>query len=240
MKYRVKALFKISIVILAYFFIFAVNTSICDEIVGSSIYDKLNSQKFVRVIVVIDSTQTRFTDLNTKMDVLSDKKAALMSKLSSNEFILDKNWDTLSAFSGFVSLDGIVKLSEDPRVVRVDLDVGGQGGLNQSRFAINADDVNDAGFTGQGVTVAVLDTGIDTNGIDLEDDIVAQRCFCENEDGSGCCPNGNTSQSGDGSAEDGNGHGTNISGIITSDGIIAPDGIAPDAKIVAVKVLDDD
>jgi subtilisin family serine protease len=114
-----------------------------------------------------------------------------------------------------------------------------KGGLNQSRIVINADDVNDAGFTGQGVTVAVLDTGIDTNGFDLEDDIVGQQCFCENENGSGCCPNGNVAQSGNGSAEDDNGHGTNISGIITSDGFIAPDGIAPEAKIVAVKVLDD-
>lgn len=97
---------------------------------------------------------------------------------------------------------------------------------------------HDAGFRGQGVTVAVLDTGIDTNGVDLEGDIVAQQCFCENENGSGCCPNGNSVQSGNGSAENDNGHGTNISGIITSDGFIAPVGIAPDAKIVAVKVLD--
>ncbi|NIS10093.1 MAG: S8 family serine peptidase [Candidatus Dadabacteria bacterium] len=208
------------------------------EIVGSEVYQKLNSQDKVRVIVVLDSTDTRFNDLSQKVAAIDDKKLKVLSKLSSSEFSLSKSWDTINAFSGFVSLEGLYKLSNDTNVIKVDLDLGGKGGLNQSRFVINADDVNDAGFTGQGVRVAVLDTGVDTNGIDLEDDIVGQQCFCENNNGSGCCPNGNTAQSGNGSAEDDNGHGTNIAGIITSDGFVAPEGIARDAQIVAVKVLD--
>jgi len=228
----------VGMVILANLLFISLSLSLSAEIVGSKVYEKLNSQNQARVIIVLDSGDTKFTDLSAKMDVLDSKKSKVMSKLSSSEFILIKSWNTLNAFSGFVSLEGLAKLSEDPGVIKVDLDVGGKGGLDQSRFVINADDVNDAGFRGHGVTVAVLDTGIDTNGFDLEDDIVAQQCFCENENGSGCCPNGNVAQSGNGSAEDDNGHGTNISGIITSDGFIAPEGIAPDAKIVAVKVLD--
>ena len=226
-------------VVLAIFLFISTSLSSSADIVGNKVYEKLNSQDYVRVIVVLDSRDSRFTDLNNKMDFLANKKSQVMSKLNSSEFTLSKSWETLNSFSGFVSLQGLAKLSEDPTVLKVDLDVAGKGGLNQSRFVINADDANDAGFTGQGVTVAVLDTGIDTNGFDLEDDIVAQQCFCENDNGSGCCPNGNVAQSGGGSAEDDNGHGTNISGIITSDGLIAPEGIAPDAKIVAVKVLDD-
>ena len=228
----------VGMVILANLLFISLSLSLSAEIVGSKVYEKLNSQNLARVIIVLDSGDTKFTDLSAKMDVLDSKKSKVMSKLSSSEFILIKSWDTLNAFSGFVSLEGLAKLSEDPGVIKVDLDVGGKGGLDQSRPGINADDVHDAGFRGQGVTVAVFDTGIDTNGFDLEGDIVAQQCFCENENGSGCCPNGNSAQSGNGSAEDGNGHGTNISGIITSDGFIAPVGIAPDAKIVAVKVLD--
>jgi subtilisin family serine protease len=238
-----KSLFKlhfnyVGIIVLVNFLFIFLSINLSAEIVGSQVYQKLNSQTYARVVVVLDSSDTKFIDLNNKMDLLIDKKSKVMSKLNSNEFILNKNWDTLNAFSGFISLEGLTKLSYDPDVIKVDLDVGGEGGLNQSRPVINADDVHNAGFTGQGVTVAVLDTGIDTNGFDLEDDIVAQQCFCENENGSGCCPNGNSAQSGNGSAEDDNGHGTNISGIITSDGFIAPVGIAPDAKIVAVKVLD--
>lgn len=208
------------------------------DVIDDGVYQKLNSQEYVRVIVALQPPVSKFNSLNSKMDALDNKKSKVMSKLNSTDFELTKSWNTINAFSGFVSFEGLEKLSQDPDIARVDLDVSGQGGLNQSRFLIGADDVNDAGFTGQGVTVAVLDTGIDTNGFDLEDDIDGQQCFCENEDGSGCCPNGQTSMSGDGSAEDGHGHGTNISGIITSEGNIAPEGIARDAKIVAVKVLD--
>jgi subtilisin family serine protease len=43
--------------------------------------------------------------------------------------------------------------------------------------------------------------------------------------------------SGPGSAEDDGGHGTGVAGIITSGGVVAPLGVAPDAGIVAVKVL---
>lgn len=46
--------------------------------------------------------------------------------------------------------------------------------------------------------------------------------------------NTNTSSS----AEDVNGHGTNVSGIITANGTVSGVGFAPDANIVAVRVLD--
>lgn len=87
------------------------------------------------------------------------------------------------------------------------------------------------GVTGAGVRVAVLDTGIDTDHPDLISDIAAQHCFCSGLL-FGCCPNlGNE----DVSAEDDQGHGTSVAGIITSAGVQAPLGVAPDAKIVAVK-----
>ena len=45
-------------------------------------------------------------------------------------------------------------------------------------------------------------------------------------------------QSGAGAAEDDHGHGTHVTGIITSDGNVASRGVAPGASIVSVKVLD--
>jgi subtilisin family serine protease len=103
---------------------------------------------------------------------------------------------------------------------------------------IGADLVQGSGVRGGGVVVAVLDTGVDTDHPDLADSIVDQQCFCTNANGSGCCPGGGTTASGAGAAEDDQGHGTNVTGIITGNGSVAPAGVAPDAQIVALKVLD--
>jgi len=128
-------------------------------------------------------------------------------------------------------------LASKPGVRRIDLDVGGKGGLDDSRPLINADQAHSQGFTGSGRIVAVLDSGIDSDHPDLAGALVDEHCFSYNPDG-GRCPNGSSEQAGLGSAEDDHGHGTHVTGIITGDGITAPLGIAPDAKIVAVKVLD--
>jgi subtilisin family serine protease len=52
------------------------------------------------------------------------------------------------------------------------------------------------------------------------------------------CPNGSTYQIGAGAAEDDHGHGTNVAGIITSNGTVAPKGVAPAAQIAAFKIID--
>ena len=99
---------------------------------------------------------------------------------------------------------------------------------------IHADSARAAGFTGKGVTVALLDTGIDDHNPDLADSVVAEHCFVP-PDG---CPDGTAEQDGPGSAQDNQGHGTEIAGLITGNGTTAPIGVAPDAKLVVVKVAD--
>jgi subtilisin family serine protease len=87
--------------------------------------------------------------------------------------------------------------------------------------------------TGKGATIAIVDSGVDLSHPDLADKIVGGASF------SGCAdaPNG----CGNGDWEDGHPHGTHVAGIaaaITGNGIgIA--GTAPDADILAVRVLDD-
>ena len=104
-------------------------------------------------------------------------------------------------------------------------------GLVEVRYVMNVDQVHALGFTGTGVTVAILDTGIDTDHPDLADDLIGEQCFCLG----GCCPGGLDTSA---SAEDDNGHGTYMAGIITSNGVVAPLGVAPDAEIVAIKIMD--
>ena len=132
----------------------------------------------------------------------------------------------------------LARFESDPNVVAVDLDVPGRGGDVESNELIRADVAQHAGYYGSGVTVAVLDSGYDPNSVDLAGQIVGEQCFCRNADGTGCCPNRQTTQSGPGAARDEVGHGTNVTGIIASRGLKAPLGVAPGVKVVAVRVLD--
>jgi subtilisin family serine protease len=77
---------------------------------------------------------------------------------------------------------------------------------------------------GLGVTVAVIDTGIDLTHLDLATNILGK--------GKSCVPRV-------ASAKDDNGHGTHVAGTIAAaDNSIGAIGVAPQAKLVPVKVLD--
>jgi len=99
---------------------------------------------------------------------------------------------------------------------------------------IHADASRALGYTGKGVTVAILDTGVDAHNPDLAGAVVAEHCIVP-PDG---CPDGTGEQDGPGSAQDDQGHGTAIADVIAGDGKNDPVGVAPDASLVVVKVTD--
>ena len=105
--------------------------------------------------------------------------------------------------------------------------------LLEARALVGLDLVAARGFDGTGITVAVIDSGIDRTHPDLAGAVVDEACFCS----TGCCPDGNTMQLGTGSAGDDNGHGTHVAGIIASQGTQSPRGAAPGVKLIAIKVL---
>src|SRR5438105_3787575 len=149
-------------------------------------------------------------------------------------------WRNLSGFAAEVTSESLAELEADPNVLRVDLDSGGTGGLAQSVPLIGGDKTRAIGATGRGVYVAVLDSGVDETHPDLAGRIADEQCFCTDLNGDGCCPNKQATQSGAGAAADDNGHGTNVTGIIASRGVVSPPGVAPDVTLVIVKVLDRD
>jgi subtilisin family serine protease len=90
---------------------------------------------------------------------------------------------------------------------------------------IGAPEAWEAGFTGEGVTVAVLDTGIDATHPDLDEVVVGEKDF-----------------SGKGNVIDGDGHGTHVASILAGSGEASDgvnQGVAPDADLLVGKVLDD-
>lgn len=110
---------------------------------------------------------------------------------------------------------GGMKVWLDRRITAAELD----GNLTQ----IGAPQAWDAGLSGAGVDVAVLDTGIDTNHPDLRGKVVEQANFTD-----------------DPTAGDGHGHGTHVASIIGGTGTAAGGarkGVAYGARLLSGKVL---
>ncbi|WP_434511214.1 cell wall-binding repeat-containing protein [Desulfitobacterium sp. AusDCA] len=82
------------------------------------------------------------------------------------------------------------------------------------------------GATGKGITVAVVDTGVDINHPDLQDNLVSGY-------------NAITGETGLSAVQDNNGHGTHVSGIIAAElngvGVV---GVSYQAKIMPIKTMD--
>ncbi len=98
---------------------------------------------------------------------------------------------------------------------------------------INADDVWEIGFTGNGVIVAVIDTGVNYNHIDLADHLW---------DGGAEFPNhGYNTYGNNDNPMDFFGHGTHCAGTVCGDGTSGTStGIAPNASLMCVKALNDE
>ena len=129
-------------------------------------------------------------------------------------------------------------------VVTPDLPVRVQGSVTSSsptpssvyRKVVGADQLNAAGHTGSGVTVALIDTGVssvpDLAGrlVNVRDDLTGAVKPCVNLSGESTCA-------------DTYGHGTFMAGIIAGSGGAsggAYRGMAPDARIVSVKIAGKD
>ena len=135
------------------------------------------------------------------------------------------------------------------------------GALNQSPFAdvptfggandwgvnlVNAPEAWARGYTGQGIVVAVLDTGVDRNHADLAGNIWTNGGEIANDgldnDGNGYVDDvyGWNFANGNNNTLDGNRHGTHVAGTIAAaNNGFGATGVAYNSRIMPVKVLSD-
>lgn len=110
-------------------------------------------------------------------------------------------------------------------------DTGGSGGdvIPAGVWRIGADLVWGS-YKGAGVNVAIADTGLDTDHPDLAANIAGGVTCRGDEENATCVADG---------GEDDHGHGTHVGGIVAADDNGADVvGVAPDAMLYSVKVLD--
>lgn len=186
------------------------------------------------VVVTLDVPARRQLARSQRRARIREQGARMLADCAPGDFRLRHRFAHVPGLAGDLHLRAARRLLRNPAVRHLDLDGGGRGALAETMPLVGGYTANTAGFLGAGVTVAALDSGIDTDHPDLASALVEEHCFC-----AGCCPNGLDEQSGAGAAEDDNGHGTLVAGVLLSRGNAASVGMAPAASLVEVKVLDD-
>jgi subtilisin family serine protease len=153
-----------------------------------------------------------------------------------------------------VTLDaeGLAALEADPGVESVTLNEARRPLLATSANTVGAPVAWSTGYTGQGQSVAVLDTGVKANHPMLSGKVVDGACFSSPLLGgplqSSLCPGGAPTATGVASAAPCSGavialecsHGTHVAGIAAGGAAgdpRAPSGIAPEADLVAIQVF---
>lgn len=200
--------------------------------VGETVRAAVAADGEVRVVIFLREPSAVRRSLPAQRRAVAQAQDNVLARLPAGTFTLLHRYQMVPGLARIVTPQSLQALAQHPLVATVYLDQQGTGHLGESGPALGADVArNSYGLTGKGITVAVLDSGVDTDHPDLSGAIVAQHCFTDNN-----CPPGNTAEST--SAEDAHGHGTHVSGIIAARGIVSAPGFAPGAKIVAVRVLD--
>jgi subtilisin family serine protease len=163
---------------------------------------------------------------------LRDRQDTLLRSLPAAAIRLRRRFGRLPGFVATVSADGYAALRGDARVGGLYLDRRLSATLAEGRALVRADAAHRAGIDGAGVTVAIVDTGVDYRNHNLG------GCF-----GDDCAVIGGYDfVNDDADPIDDAGHGTGAAGVIAAAAThptpaLRIRGVAPGARMVALKVL---
>jgi len=225
----------------------------------------------VRVIIGLrgdfqaEDKQTGLRNLELRREKISRSQDALLSKLFVRDLGSIKRFRTIPYLVAEVDATGLEQLRAAEDVESVTEDKHDAPSLTQSTALIGAPAAWNLGFTGQGQTVAILDTGVDNDHSFLAGKVVSEACFSTTSAASNTtsiCPGGVASSTAPNSADNvGSGisgfdHGTHVAGIaagrqnlpiLTTEARTAAlfplpifhtfSGVARDANIIAIKVF---
>lgn len=216
--------------------------------VDPALLKELKRNSTAKVLVLVRDTpgtpQPRVRRLPFQRTGPAAAAERVLTRLNTSGFARGSTFTSVPGFSGEVNADGLLALAEHDDVLFIGYDQPVRIALSSSVPAIQADavwqqQVNNLSVNGSGVTICVLDTGInythtDFGACSVTADINDRSCPSI-IGGMNYCPTDacNTSNS---NPLDNHGHGSHVSGTIMSrHGTFR--GVAPGASIVAMKVL---
>ena len=151
-----------------------------------------------------------------------------------------RKYRTIPYIAASVNRSALDHLLASPDVESVEEDVAVPPLLDDSTDLVGARKVWGWGLQGNGQTIAILDTGVETRHDQLHNKVVGEACFsaAQPPDEQSLCPNGTDTQIGVGAGApcsaniQGCEHGTHVAGIASG-----WNGVAPNSQVVSIQVF---
>ena len=208
----------------------------------SSLYCKSDSKEVRREIVI---NELKKFSKQSQEDIMSIIKAEERSESIAD---ITSHW-IINSISCKAKRDVVYQLSSHPDIASIshnsELSViyddkdeneslrGETKNLTDNITHVNADKAWDLGYTGKGVLVAIIDSGVNYNHVDLKDHLWDGGTQYPHHGYNFIAPGQSTL--------DNKGHGTHCAGTICGDGTSGlATGMAPDATLMCLKVSDPD
>ena len=187
---------------------------------------KINSQNICPVIQ--SKLKKQDNDIIPIIISYKDNMKISEGKISSLSKKLNYELPIVNGYACEMSAEAIREIIRDPNIEYISYDTKVFAVMDITRKTVGADKITKSGYTGKGITVAIIDTGLSPH-LDLiypYNRVIGFKDFINNE----------------AIAYDDNGHGTHCAGILGASGYCSKGkykGIAPEVNILPIKVLDD-
>lgn len=207
--------------------------------INSSIITEKSSHKRQKILALDSNSYQTNLKLNEYKKEKTLKQNKIISDLQNINSESIKKGSTLPYLVLEVNVSTIDDLLSIPEIKSVREDMLLNTTLSYSLSQIGVDVVFAQNYSGQGQSIAVLDTGFDITHPMLAPNIIDEACYSLN-----LCPGGVPSLTGPGSSINCSGflgcdHGTHVAGIIAGNNGSGFTGVAKDATLITINVFSD-
>lgn len=229
------------------------STSWADRITPE-LYNRLSehalTRGFARVVVRMNvpfQAESRLprSQIALQRSAITEGQSRLLNRLNSLNYRGVKQFRFIPFIAMEVNATALARLNTLTDVLAIEEDSISAANLTDSVPLVGANIATGLGDTGEGQTIAILDTGMDSNHPFLPGKVISEACFSTTSlasNATSVCPNGLSTQVGPGAGINcsntinGCWHGTHVAGIAAGNGV-GRRGVALQAKLISVQVF---